>query len=123
MKATSFDLNGRWVDINAAGSPEITIIHDLSVNTVHANYLGVRRCQDWDGTLLGETTFDFEGTLKSNRLEGLINVCNFGKNVSTKGWVLERLELMVRGDGDRLDGRYFCSVDSDWVVVTFVRLS
>jgi len=121
MKPASFDLNGRWIDINGVGSPEITITHDLKANTVHADYCEVRRCKDWDETLLEETTLDFEGTLKSNRLEGRINVCNFGKNLSTKGWVFERLKLTVRADGNRLDGQYYCSVDRNWMSVAFIR--
>jgi hypothetical protein len=121
MGIPTFDLNGRWTDIDAGGSPEVTIVHDLKANTVHAQYAEVRRCEDWDGSLLAETTFDFEGTLTGNRIEGKINVCNFGKDFPTKGWVLERLELTVGSDGDTLSGQYFCSVDKNWMPVTFAR--
>jgi hypothetical protein len=121
MKVPSFDLNGRWIDINAVGSPEITITHDLNANTVRAEYGEVRRCKDLDGTLLAETTFDFEGALQGNRLEGNIHVCNFGKKLPKTGWVLERLELTVGADGDELKGQYFCSVDKNWMPVTFTR--
>ena len=118
---TAFDLNGCWSDIYAVGSPEISITHDLNANTVRAEYREVRQCKDLDGSTLEETTFDFEGTLKGNRLEGQINVCNFGRPVPVKGWVLECLELTVSADGNRLDGRYFCRVDQNWVPVAITR--
>jgi hypothetical protein len=123
MQISSFDLNGRWIDINAIGSPEITIAHDLNTNTLRAEYRQLRQCRDWNGTVLEETTFDFEGTLEGNRLEGLINVCNFGKAATIKGWVLEQLELIVSDSGDRLDGQYFCRVDGNWVTVSITRRS
>ena len=122
QKGPLFDLNGRWIDINAAGSPEITISHDLTEDTVRADYVETRRCKDRDGSSLEETTLDFQGTLNSNRFEGTINVCNFG-DVPKKGWVLERLELTVSSDGNELDGRYFCSVDGDWVSVAFTKMT
>jgi hypothetical protein len=123
MDNSPFDLNGRWTDINAVGSPEITITHDLNTNTLRAEYCGLRQCRDWNGAVLKETTFDFEGTLEGNRLEGRINVCNFGKAATVKGWVLEQLELIVSDSGDRLDGRYFCRVDENWVTVSITRRS
>lgn len=121
MDISSFDLNGCWTDINAFGSPEITITHDLSTNTLRAEYRQLRQCRDWNGTVLEEATFDFEGTLKGNRLEGRINVCNFGEAATIKGWVLEQLELIVSDSGDRLDGQYFCRVDGNWVTVSITR--
>ena len=38
QKGPLFDLNGRWIDINAAGSTDITISHDLTEDTVRADY-------------------------------------------------------------------------------------
>jgi hypothetical protein len=120
MDPRSFDLNGPWIDVSAVGHPEITIIHDLNANTLRAEYCEVRRCTDRDGSLLDETTFDFEGKLKGDRLEGKINVCNFGV-LPTKGWVLERLKLTVSADGKSLVGRFFCRVDRNWVRVWITR--
>jgi hypothetical protein len=121
MDTPPFDLNGRWIDIHATGHPEITITHDPNTNIVHAEYGEARGCKDWNGSLLEETTFDFEGTLKGNRLKGQINVCNFGQKAQTRGWVLEQLELTVSADGRRLEGRFFCRVDRNWVPVAITR--
>jgi len=119
---TGFDLNGRWADVYATGSPEISIAHDLNTNTVRAEYGEARGCKDLDGATLEETTFDFKGTLKGDRLNGQIHVCNFGPRVPARGWILERLELVVDADGDRLDGRFFCRVDRNWMPVAITRV-
>ncbi len=121
MSRALFDLNGRWIDIIAIGVPEITITHDLDTNLVQASYDESRRCTDPNGVLLGETKFNLEGTLQGDQLEGKINVCNFGERVPTQGWVLEQLKLIVSPDGRRLDGRYFCRVDRNWVPVAITR--
>src|SRR5438309_11338687 len=120
MNTPPLDLNGYWVDVNALGSPEITINHDLSTNVVRAEYMRPRPCTDCDGTVLEETKIDFEGVLQRNRLNGKIKVCNFG-SVPVKGWVWERLELTVDPDGRKLSGQYFCSVDKNCMTVTFLR--
>jgi len=120
MTGLPVDLNGRWQDINATGGPEIIIAHDLVANMIRATYCEPRQCRDRDGSVLDETQFDFEGTLRADRLEGQINVCNFGQ-VPIKGWIREQLELTVSCDGQRLDGHFFCRVDRNSVPVAIVR--
>jgi hypothetical protein len=117
------DLNGRWIDVDANGSPEITITHDRTANTVHAAFSEARHCRDSDGTLLEETALDFKGRVDGDRVEGVISVCNFGRRAVRKGWVLEPLELTVSDDGTSLAGRFYCSLDHDWVAVTLLRQS